>query len=252
MRILLIRHGEPDYATDSLTQKGRREAELLARRMRSYHLRDIYVSPLGRARETAQCTLDILHREAEVLPWLAEFRGSYMDHAAGHRRIPWDFMPRFWHADPGLFDPETWCDVPLFAEGNVREIWEETVQGVDALMARYGFRKDGPVWKAEGNFRDTIALFCHFGISMAVLAYLQHLSPVPLWQCNLTLTSSLSEIVTEERVSGEVFFRTVRLGDISHLEAAGERRSTAGLFPEVWTGVDSTDPRVNHQPPWEL
>ena len=31
MRILLIRHGDPDYEHDTLTEKGRREAELLAR-----------------------------------------------------------------------------------------------------------------------------------------------------------------------------------------------------------------------------
>ena len=32
MRILLIRHGDPDYEHDTLTEKGRREAELLAKR----------------------------------------------------------------------------------------------------------------------------------------------------------------------------------------------------------------------------
>ena len=57
MRILLIRHGEPDYTTDTLTPTGRREAELLSRRMAAYHIRDYYVSPLGRARETAEYTL---------------------------------------------------------------------------------------------------------------------------------------------------------------------------------------------------
>ena len=30
MRILIIRHGDPDYAKDSLTEKGWREAEYLA------------------------------------------------------------------------------------------------------------------------------------------------------------------------------------------------------------------------------
>ena len=30
MRILIIRHGDPDYEKDSLTQKGWHEAELLA------------------------------------------------------------------------------------------------------------------------------------------------------------------------------------------------------------------------------
>ena len=30
MRLLFIRHAEPDYSTDTLTEKGRREAALLA------------------------------------------------------------------------------------------------------------------------------------------------------------------------------------------------------------------------------
>ena len=33
MRLLFIRHGDPDYEHDSLTPKGEREAELLADKM---------------------------------------------------------------------------------------------------------------------------------------------------------------------------------------------------------------------------
>ena len=33
MRILLIRHAEPDYTVDGLTPKGKTEAELLSRRI---------------------------------------------------------------------------------------------------------------------------------------------------------------------------------------------------------------------------
>lgn len=33
MRILIIRHGDPDYERDSLTEKGWREVELLAERL---------------------------------------------------------------------------------------------------------------------------------------------------------------------------------------------------------------------------
>lgn len=32
MRILFIRHGDPDYLNDTLTEKGCREADLLAKR----------------------------------------------------------------------------------------------------------------------------------------------------------------------------------------------------------------------------
>lgn len=69
--------------------------------------------------------------------------------------------------------------------------------------------------------------------------------PLVLWHRALTLPSSVSEVVTEERTRGEVSFRVTRLGDISHLESNGEKRSTAGLFPECFTGVDSTDPALN-------
>ncbi len=245
MRIILIRHAEPDYSVDSLTPKGRVEAELLSRRMIRYDVRNFYVSPLGRARDTAACTLDKLGRSAEVLPWLAEFRGRCLDPETGEKRLPWDLPPRLWSVLPGVHDARRWTETPLFAGTDVGEIWRETTDGADALLARYGFRKDGPVWCGGSNSRDTIVLFCHFGISMAFAAYLLDLSPMDLWHRALTLPSSLTELVTEERVRGEVSFRMTRLGDIAHLEMSGEKRSTAGLFPECFTGVDSTDPAEN-------
>ena len=53
MRILLIRHGDPDYVNDTLTEKGRREAALLAKRAVSMNMGECYKSPLGRAKDTA-------------------------------------------------------------------------------------------------------------------------------------------------------------------------------------------------------
>ena len=245
MRILLIRHAEPDYTVDSLTPKGRNEAELLSRRLLHYDIHDFFVSPLGRARDTAAYTLSGMGRTAETLPWLAEFRGRCVDPETGKKRLPWDLPPRLWSGLPGAWDIRAWADTPLFAGSNVRQIWNETIDGTEALLARYGFHRDGPVWLCEKNARETIALFCHFGISMAVIGILTGISPLVLWHRVLTLPSSVSELVTEERVRGEVSFRITRLGDITHLESSGEKRSTAGLFPECFTGIDSTDPAVN-------
>ena len=245
MRILLIRHAEPDYSVDSLTAKGRVEAELLSRRLVHCDVSDYYVSPLGRARDTAAYTLEKTGRTAETLPWLAEFRGRCFNPETGRKGLPWDLPPRLWSSLPGAHDIRVWTDAPLFEGSDVPEIWRETTDGADTLMERYGFRKDGPVWQCEKNTRQTIALFCHFGISMAFAGYLMDISPLVLWHRTLTLPSSVTELVTEERVSGTVSFRMTRLGDISHLENAGEKRSTAGLFPECFTGIDSTDPAVN-------
>lgn len=53
MRLIFIRHGDPDYVHDTLTEKGKREAELLAQRVKNWDVSKFYVSPLGRAQLTA-------------------------------------------------------------------------------------------------------------------------------------------------------------------------------------------------------
>ena len=56
MKLLFIRHGDPDYTIDSLTEKGWKEAEFLSEKIAALDVRDFYVSPLGRAKDTASCT----------------------------------------------------------------------------------------------------------------------------------------------------------------------------------------------------
>ena len=235
LRILLIRHAEPDYTVDSLTPKGQVEAELLSRRLIRYDIRDFYVSPLGRAKDTAACTLDKLGRKAETLPWLREFRGSYPDPETGKRRIvAWDVKPRIWKAFPGIMDIDTWCDAPAFAGGDVREVWEETVAGVNALLARYGCFRDGPVWHMDQNDDFTIALFCHYGVSCVMLSHLWGVSPFVLWGSLVMAPSSVTELYSEEREKGIVQFRASKVGDTSHLYAGGRKPSFSARFCSVY------------------
>ena len=54
MRIILIRHGEPDYEKDCLTAVGHEQAQIAAQRLLKEGIEEIYASPLGRARQTAE------------------------------------------------------------------------------------------------------------------------------------------------------------------------------------------------------
>lgn len=75
MRLLLIRHGDPDYVHDSLTEEGRREAGLLAEQAPSMDLGDVYVSTMGRAQETASYSLKAAGKTAAArsVDWIMEF-----------------------------------------------------------------------------------------------------------------------------------------------------------------------------------
>ena len=55
-----------------------------------------------------------------------------------------------------------------------------------------------------------------------------------MWQCFFMPASSVTTLVTEERVKGEVFFKCMQLGDTSHLFAGSEPVSKAGLYREVF------------------
>ena len=80
MRILIIRHCDPNYAIDSLTEKGWREAEMLTERLAKEKIDAYYVSPLGRAKATASLILKQRNETAEECPWLREFAPTIKDY----------------------------------------------------------------------------------------------------------------------------------------------------------------------------
>ena len=62
MKIIIIRHGDPDYEHDSLTEKGWREAGFLSDLVAEMDVTKVYVSPLGRAKDTAGVSLQKIHQ----------------------------------------------------------------------------------------------------------------------------------------------------------------------------------------------
>lgn len=234
MRILIIRHGEPDYTIDSLTEKGWREAELLSQRLIKMKIDKFYCSPLGRAKDTAKPTLEKFGAEAEILPWLEEFRGKVEPHPKTKLTCPWDLHPSQWEEQSEVFDREKWTGAPLLKNSNTAEIYNETKDGVDSLLKKFGYVKNGMMFKCDDNRDITIALFCHFALGSAIVGYLMGVSPFIMWHSFFMPASSVTTLVSSEVRKGDIYFRCMQLGDTSHLYAAGEPVSSAGLMPEVF------------------
>ena len=54
MKLLFIRHGDPDYTIDSLTEKGWKEAEFLSEKIAALDVRDfLCFSALEETKDTA-------------------------------------------------------------------------------------------------------------------------------------------------------------------------------------------------------
>lgn len=237
MKLVFIRHGDPDYAHDRLTEKGKKEAQLLVKRLENTSVRDFYCSPLGRARETAAPTLTCLAREATILDWLEEFNAPILDPDTGKSRIPWDLMPGYWTKQQSLYSKDHWFETEIMQTGNVKKAYDRVAAGIDDLLKTYGYVRKDMIYTTEKGNEDTIVFFCHLGVQFIILSYLLGIAPSVFLQGFFVAPSSVTVVATEERKKGEVYFRCKTIGDTSHLYIAGEPLSDMGFFSEIYREV---------------
>lgn len=239
MRIIIVRHGDPDYSRDTLTEKGHREAQLLSEALSKVKADEYYCSPLGRAKATASYTLEKLGRQAETLDWLREFDAKMEDPDTGNiRTVAWDLLPRHWMDDERFFDKDRWRETDYANAGDMLDKVDAVCAGLDEVLSRHGYTRRGNHYATEQGCMDCVVMFCHFGVGSIMLSHLLNISPFILWHATAGLTSSVTVLVTEEREKGTVSFRMASFGSLHHLYAGGEPASFSARFCEVFENAD--------------
>ncbi len=234
MKLIFVRHGDPDYERDSLTERGWKEAEALVPRVKRWQADGLYCSPLGRAQDTARTALAGKTENLVTLDWLREFHVPILDPVTQKERIPWDFMPAYWTQFEELYDRDDWVNAPVMKTGEVAKRNEQVKEGIDALLKQYGYLRNGRYYVTEEGNDKTLVFFCHLGVQFVVLSHLLGLSAAVLWQNFFVAPTSVTVVETEEREKGNVAFRCRKLGDTSHLYDAGIEPSKSGFFQSVF------------------
>ncbi len=235
MRILIIRHGDPDYEIDGLTKKGKIEAEFLADHLEKEEVSNIYCSTLGRARLTAEPTAKRLGLDVNHCEWLREFNYEkvklpYFDKP----KIVWDLFPEFVNTHPELYSP-TWYNADFIKESGIKAAYDEVCKQFDNVLKVHGYERDGFNYKAVRPNHDTIAIVCHFGLTAVLLSHILNCSPVSVWQHTVTLTTSVTTLYTEERAEGNALIRMCGMSDVYHLRSQNHEPSFSGRFCECFT-----------------
>lgn len=248
MRLIFIRHAEPDYDSDSLTEHGIREAECLNRFLKNIDLGKVYSSPLGRALQTAQIATEGKNVDIQQVFWLEEIgkivrrqedpelRISYSkpDEGPDGNYIPWDIKPFHLAKHPEYFDPYNWRNAPAARFSHLPELYDERVKRLDDLLAENGYVREGSCYKTKQGCHDTLTFFTHLGISNLLISHLINASPFTVWHGFSIPTSSVTILHTEEREKGTASFRIRQMGDISHLNMQNVEPSFNARFCEVY------------------
>lgn len=242
MKLIIVRHADPDYTIDSLTPKGWKEAEFLSQRLSKLDVKDFYVSPMGRAKATASCTLEKIGRTAQEKPWLREFSALVCKpNKEGMSDIAWDWLPQDWAVREEFFHYDTWMENDQLGAGNIREEYQWVTNGLDEVLAEHGYVRDGHLYRTEQGNNDTLVFFCHLGVGCVLLSHLLSISPMILWHGFCAAPSSVTTVVTEERRKGYAYFRVGSYGDISHLYANEEPASFMARFCERFENEERHD-----------
>lgn len=239
MKILFIRHAEPDYVNDSLTEKGFKEAELLGSYLsKKYpHIDEFYVSKFGRAQRTFDGTKGYYPDSPyHICDWLVEFQGKASRPDKGTMASCWDQLPEVMNRYPELYSSDRWKDSSfLKIDGTtVLEEYGKVITEFDKVLAEHGYVRNGVSYDAIENNHQVIAFYCHYGVASALMSHLMNCSPYSLWENIVLLPSSLTEFVSEERRKGKASFRADKIGSLAHLDLADEDESFAARFCECF------------------
>ncbi len=237
MQLIFVRHADPDYSVDSLTPTGFREAEALRERMEKIFSDGDFVSPLGRARKTAEIALQNTGRSAKVTDWLQEFNLPVQR----PRQEPqydgdcvWDWYPVDLASRPNFYDKDKWTEEAELKDVHVREEYDRVCGELDRFLEERGYQREGLNYRVKQANHHTYVFYCHFGIECVLLSHLVNVSPMILWHGFCSAPSGVTTVFTEEREAGLASWRITSFGDTSHLYIKGMETSFHARFCECY------------------
>lgn len=220
MRLIFIRHGEPNYEKDCLTELGHIQAKLVAQRLLQEDIKTIYSSPLGRARQTAQAFLDACNRtDVHILDFMKEIRFGTEEVLYDDRFNPWTGVNKLIEQGINLQDPD-WREFPLFKNNTATVDVDFIAAQSDKWLSSFGYEKDGLYYlnKNTEENNDTYAIFCHGGSTTAFLSRVLNI-PFPHLCASFHLKHTGIVILRFDTTPGIRSIPLVELaGDILHIK----------------------------------
>lgn len=177
MLLFYIRHGDPIYSPDGLTEQGVLQAEALSKRLAVYGLDKIYASTSNRAQLTAKPTAEKLNLPVIPLEWCHE-QYAARDFGLIKDDGNWDWCFRAPQSVLQLNSPEatalgdTWYEAKCFENTRYKEGVLRVNEETDKFLLSLGYEHDRKThtYKAVRPNDEKVALFAHQGFGLAFLS----------------------------------------------------------------------------------
>ena len=209
MALVFVRHGEPQWAVDGvsqvdphLTERGRHQALLAAQRITTeeHPVREILVSPAIRSQETAEPLAELTGIEPATIPDLVEIRmpdWSGMLEATVQRIF----------AEGRDRSPEEWWN-GIDGGESFRDFHERVTGAMLGLLDTRGIHPDPAhqhLWRFSGE-PGRVVIVAHGGTNAVALGFLLGADPTPWeWERFILYHASIARLRAIRLAGGHVF-----------------------------------------------
>ncbi len=222
MLLYIIRHGDPDYKTDSLTELGKMQAEAVAKRLQRSKINVVYTSPMGRAIQTAEPTCRLLGLDYQVEHWAQEVHGEQMTtYPDGEKRSVTVLQNTLLKENGEIDIPFTkMFESKALAESDMEAAFNRIRDNGRDFLERLGYKEENGIYKIMRQNEDRVALFCHAIFSRTWLSELLHIPLHIIWSSFYGhLHTGVTVIEFKNNLNGITSPKCFCYSDTSHLYA---------------------------------
>lgn len=226
MLLFILRHGDPIYNPDSLTERGHLQAEALSKRLALYGIDKLYTSPLIRARQTAKPTEILLNKTAQIEEWASESK-AWKDFAFNDNGThTWIFHSSLKNRlrEPSVTERGLkWYEDPVFSVVDAKAGYERLLDASDEFLARHGYVHDrvNCRYEAKNPSNERIAMFCHHGFGVSWLGTMLDI-PLPIsWTAMNFTHTGMTVVEFASDKNGLCIPQILTLSNDSHLYREG-------------------------------
>ena len=221
MRLIFVRHGEPNYEKDCLTETGLKQAEAAASRLLREGIEEVFSSPQGRAMQTAKAYAALAgDLPIRVLNFMHEISwGSTDGRELFNNGHPWTIADEM-AAQGWDLTRKDWREHLLFSRNTATACADSIAPQIDSWLETLGYRREGAYYRQTGaeDNRHVYALFSHGGSSTAALSHLMNL-PFPYMLSLLHMPFTSITILRFDAKPGSLCLPHLELaGDCAHFE----------------------------------
>ena len=221
MLLYIVRHGDPIYETDTLTERGKMQAEAVGKRIFDAGVDRIFSSPMGRAKETADPACRLLGIEKEIEEWTHEIEDDRLTPFPDGKLKSISRLQNTYFRENGNIDLpyDRAFECTGINQSNMARAVSFIEKNGDEFLERLGYKKEGDVYRILRNNEEKVALFCHSAFTRAWLSSLLHIPLHIMWASFQYTHTGVTVLEFKNNENGITAPRCLCFSDVSHLYA---------------------------------